>query len=178
MTGERLVSALCRHSLAPGRRTPCHPKPTPGAGTNCQILSEDSDLTSPRPSRRPTMPVHGRPPSRRHSLRSRLPQLPNERLRSSSSIGGRSKAGTAPVARRAHMVAVNLTLGSPFVAARLQSLTKCPRCPDEADELYKKAQVSAAPSAPASAGGKPLRGRGPGDGLIALGVTKYTALRA
>src|SRR3984893_1086133 len=72
---------------------------------------------------------------------------------------------------RTHMVAVNPPLGSQFVAARLQSLTKCPRCADEADELYKKAQASAAPSAPASAGGKPLRG--PGDGLIAFGATMH-----
>ena len=74
---------------------------------------------------------HGRPPSRRHSFRNRstvrLSQLPNEHLRSSSSIGGRRRARTPPVARRAHMAAVNLTLGSQIVAARLQWSTKCPR---------------------------------------------------
>ncbi len=34
--------------------------------------------------------------------------------------------------------------------------------PTRPDELYKKGQGLAAPSAPASAGGKPLRGRGSG----------------
>src|SRR5439155_15908601 len=43
--------------------------------------------------------------------------------------------------------------------------------PTRPDELYKKGQASAAPSAPASAGGKPLRVGGPGDGLIAFGAT-------
>jgi len=45
--------------------------------------------------------------------------------------------------------------------------------PTRPDELYKKGQASAASSAPASAGGKPLRVGGPGDGLIAFGATMY-----
>jgi hypothetical protein len=45
--------------------------------------------------------------------------------------------------------------------------------PTRPDELYKKGQALAAPSAPASAGGKPLRVWGPGDGLIAFGATMH-----
>jgi hypothetical protein len=39
--GPRLLSALCRHSLAPGRRTPCHPSETRTAegyfGSACDV---------------------------------------------------------------------------------------------------------------------------------------------
>src|SRR5437667_6925028 len=45
--------------------------------------------------------------------------------------------------------------------------------PTRPDELYKKGQASAAPSAPASAGGSHCGVGGPGDGLIAFGATMY-----
>ena len=92
---------------------------------------EDSDLTSPRSSRRPTMP-RSRPPTIAQAFGSQpldgpLVATAKRALALLVVIGGRSRAGTAPVAGSAHMVAVDLTLGSQIVAARLQSSTKWTR---------------------------------------------------